>query len=250
MPASWSHVRCMSSMPGKLRRAAGRPLYNATMSGEASEKSTSAGISGGDGVDVALLFARLKDEVRRHEPTRVDGGATVPAESGARAQAERVWPLTFDQPVHRRPGWRGRLEHPVKRTVRRLVRWYVEAVAVDQRTFNEAALKLVDELHERVDAALRDLRRLEGRVEDAGRGSERLARLANELEQRLTRVERRDTSALVTVAAQPRAATVRDYFAFEARMRGDTETIRERQRPYVHDFRDPAPVLHPGCGRG
>ena len=57
-------------------------------------------------------------------------------------------------------------------------------------------------------------------------------------------------SAPVTVAAQPAAAAVPDYFAFESRMRGSTETIRERQRRYVDDLRGAAPVLDVGCGRG
>jgi 2-polyprenyl-3-methyl-5-hydroxy-6-metoxy-1,4-benzoquinol methylase len=33
-------------------------------------------------------------------------------------------------------------------------------------------------------------------------------------------------------------------------MRGSVDAIRERQRPYVDDFRDAAPVLDIGCGRG
>jgi O-antigen chain-terminating methyltransferase len=33
-------------------------------------------------------------------------------------------------------------------------------------------------------------------------------------------------------------------------MRGSTEEVRERQRPYVDDFREAAPVLDVGCGRG
>jgi SAM-dependent methyltransferase len=33
-------------------------------------------------------------------------------------------------------------------------------------------------------------------------------------------------------------------------MRGSTADVRERQRPYVDDFRDAAPVLDLGCGRG
>jgi SAM-dependent methyltransferase len=41
-----------------------------------------------------------------------------------------------------------------------------------------------------------------------------------------------------------------DYFAFESRMRGPRELIRERQREYVDDFRDAGPVLDVGCGRG
>ena len=41
-----------------------------------------------------------------------------------------------------------------------------------------------------------------------------------------------------------------DYFAFEARMRGSRTDVLERQRPYVADFADAAPVLDVGCGRG
>lgn len=41
-----------------------------------------------------------------------------------------------------------------------------------------------------------------------------------------------------------------DYFAFESRMRGSTASVRERQAVYVEDFRDAAPVLDVGCGRG
>jgi len=43
---------------------------------------------------------------------------------------------------------------------------------------------------------------------------------------------------------------VPDYFAFESRMRGSVAAIRERQRRYVDDFRESAPVLDVGCGRG
>src|SRR5207253_2175422 len=46
------------------------------------------------------------------------------------------------------------------------------------------------------------------------------------------------------------AAAVPDYFAFESRMRGSVESVRERQRGYVDDFRGQAPVLDVGCGRG
>jgi 2-polyprenyl-3-methyl-5-hydroxy-6-metoxy-1,4-benzoquinol methylase len=33
-------------------------------------------------------------------------------------------------------------------------------------------------------------------------------------------------------------------------MRGSTAFVRDRQRPYVEDFREAAPVLDVGCGRG
>jgi SAM-dependent methyltransferase len=127
------------------------------------------------------------------------------------------------------------------------MRWYVEPLAGDQRRFNAAALRLVDAVSERVDAAQTAVQ--------AGLGS--LAgqeRRTVQLEERLTRLERRERAP---AAASPPAApvvqapaVVPDYFAFESRMRGSTDSIRYRQRLYIDDFREAAPVLDVGCGRG
>ena len=57
---------------------------------------------------------------------------------------------------------RGLLFAPIKRVLRKLMRWYVEPVAARQRTFNLASLALVDELAERTAA---DVARLERRLE-------------------------------------------------------------------------------------
>jgi O-antigen chain-terminating methyltransferase len=121
------------------------------------------------------------------------------------------------------------------------MRWYVEPLAADQRVFNDSVLKLVDALSERADAS--------------AAAREQAERLVRELEERLARLERRapatgGTSVPVTVAAQPAAASVPDYFAFESRMRGSVDSIRDRQRLYVDVLRDAAPVLDAGCGRG
>src|SRR6185369_16987369 len=93
-----------------------------------------------------------------------------------------------------------------------------------------------------------------GLLEEVDRGErsrEEAARTLAELEERLTRTERRgSTGAPATVAAQPSQAALPDYFAFEAKMRGSTADVRDRQRPYVDDFQDAAPVLDVGCGRG
>jgi SAM-dependent methyltransferase len=220
------------------------------MPDEREKNLASAGISPPIDIDVASLFSRLRDEVRRTAAPAIDGDRKPGGESLARAQAERVWPVTFDHPVVRRPGLKGAVLHPVKRTLRRLIRWYVEPLAVDQRAFNEAALKLVDELHERADAAERRAAALEERAGAAESWLERDRREREALELRLTRVERRGASAGGTVAAQPSAGAVPDYFAFETTMRASPGEIRERQRPYVDDFRDAAPVLDVGCGRG
>jgi len=80
------------------------------------------------------------------------------------------------------------------------------------------------------------------------------AELTVALDERLTRLERRERTAVAPVASAsapaPGQAAFPDYFAYESRMRGSTESVRERQRPYLEDFRDAAPVLDLGCGRG
>jgi O-antigen chain-terminating methyltransferase len=186
-----------------------------------------AGIS----VDVDALVERLSAELERSGALVGDGPPDRARRQAIRAEAERLWPVTAERPLESTPGVRGAVSRKVKKTVRKLVRWYVEPAFADQRAFNGAVLKLIDDLDERVQRALDE-------------------RLLAELDERVTRLERRPTGAPATVAAQPAAAAVPDNFAFESRMRGSTAQIRERQRPYVDDLRDAAPVLDVGCGRG
>jgi hypothetical protein len=113
------------------------------------KNSDLAGISSTDSVDVAALFEQLKEEVRR------SGAAPGAPGSGddrhaARAEAERLWPVSADRSLRLRPGFRGGVGTPVKAVLRKLMRWYVEPVAYDQRSFNAAALRLIDDLEERV----------------------------------------------------------------------------------------------------
>jgi SAM-dependent methyltransferase len=205
------------------------------MSGPEAKNLAPAGISAPDDIDVADLFERLRDELRRG----AGAGESAAGEFAAtRALAERFWPVTAE----RDPG--GGPKGLVKRVVRKFLRWYVEPLAADQRLYNSSVLKLVDALSERADAA--------------AASRERVERLVRELEERLTRIERRGGAgadrapapAPATVAVQPAAASLPDYFAFESRMRGSVDAIRERQRRYVDDFRAAAPVLDVGCGRG
>ena len=92
--------------------------------------------------DVAALFARLKEEVRAAGPRSAD---VTPAQVrlSARDQAERLWAVSAERPIVGKGG-------PVKRLLRRLMRWYVEPAMADQRAFNDATLKLIDDLDERV----------------------------------------------------------------------------------------------------
>jgi hypothetical protein len=113
------------------------------------EMSDLAGISANGEVDVAALFEQLKQEVRKSgaAPGVAGDADDRPA---ARAEAERLWPVSADRSLRLRPGVRGGLGTPVKAVLRKLMRWYVEPLAYDQRSFNAAALRLIDDLEERV----------------------------------------------------------------------------------------------------
>jgi O-antigen chain-terminating methyltransferase len=222
-------------------------------------------------IDIAALYARLRREVRRTGAVDRDDGRSG-ARAAVRAFAERYWAVTAERPLERRPGIKGALALPLKKLLRPLMRWYVEPLAYEQRMFNDAALKLIDALWAEadtlrsVDAELRkadeDLaerssRRLDEarfalseRIDEQARTAADAARLLGELEERLTRTERRGDGGARTVAPQPKADVFPDYFAFEAKLRGATESVRGRQSAYVDDFRDAAPVLDVGCGRG
>jgi len=209
--------------------------YHAAMPPPEEQTASPAGVLASDEIDVVALFEQLQEEIRRGGAGGGDGARS--ARVTWRAQAERVWAVSAERPIVHRPGLRGALSVPVKRLLRPFLRWYVEPLAAEQRAFNDAVLKLIDDLYETAD-----------RTAAAVEGT---ASSTSELEQRLTRVERRGSSAPpATVAAQPAATAIPDYFAFEAKMRGSSAKVRDRQRVYVEDFRDCAPVVDVGCGRG
>jgi SAM-dependent methyltransferase len=221
-------------------------------------------------VPVEHIIDRLEDELRRSR--RVDGSSPRLA---ARAEAERLARVSADRPFLYKPGLIGRVRGviliPVKWVLRKMMRWYVEPVAADQRAFNASVLALVDSVTERIDAAREDVRReASARIHEAHvrmdqiaqaeaetrASTDRLATRVTEHDDRLVRVERRPAAPARSQATQPPTAVPTptappfDYFAFETRMRGPRELIRARQREYVDDFRDATPVLDVGCGRG
>jgi hypothetical protein len=125
------------------------------MSGETREEAEA---------EIAAILSRLKEEVRSSP-----SGERRPRPASAlvsRSQAERTWAVTAERPFEQPPGRRGLVQGylvvPVKRLLRKLMRWYVEPVAAHQRSYNLAILTLVDELAERVEA---DVSRLERRLE-------------------------------------------------------------------------------------
>jgi hypothetical protein len=119
--------------------------------GDSAGFSSTEAASSDEPVEVEQLFRLLREEVRR---SGADPGAAVgdPHDrDAARAEAERLWPVSADRALRLRPGVRGGIGTPVKAVLRKVMRWYVEPLAYDQRSFNAAALRLIDDLQEQVD---------------------------------------------------------------------------------------------------
>jgi SAM-dependent methyltransferase len=200
--------------------------------------------------EVAAIFERLRQEVMSSPPAPRAADASPDLWRSARDEAERAWPVTAERPYTSRTGAvgrvRGLLLAPLKGVLRRLMRWYVEPLAFDQKAFNAAALRLLDDLDHRVTDVSERLEQRMGETADT-------LRVVPSLEDRVKRLERSrrgGTAARGESAAAPAPNPPIDYFAFEARMRGPTTDVRRRQEPYVEYFRDAAPVLDLGCGRG
>src|SRR3954468_12693584 len=92
--------------------------------------------------DVAALFARLKEEIRAAGPRGADA-PPAQVRLSVRDQAERMWAVSAERPLVGKAG-------PVKLFLRRLMRWDVEPAFADHRAFNDAVLKLIDDLDERI----------------------------------------------------------------------------------------------------
>src|SRR6266581_6717037 len=123
------------------------------MSGPEAKNPAPAGISSPEETDVAALFDRLREELRRGAVHEDSQGAEF---ASTRALAERFWPVTAEHPAG--AGVKG----VVKRFLRKLMRWYVEPLAADQRVFNDSVLKLVDALSARSDEEATARERVQG----------------------------------------------------------------------------------------
>ena len=115
--------------------------------------------SGPEPVDVDALFQSLREQVRLSGADPAGGGDPADRRA-ARDEAERLWPVSADRSLRLRPGVRGGIGTPVKAVLRKMMRWYVEPLAYDQRSFNAAALRLVDDLQAQVDELQRELESL------------------------------------------------------------------------------------------
>jgi hypothetical protein len=119
-----------------------------------------------DEAELEAIVARLRREVQASRSEDLDGDAGGSAsELRTRRQLDQIWAVTADRPYLYRAGWWGRLRGtlllPPKALIRRLVRWYVEPLAIDQRAFNAGVLRLADELTARLSRLERSVGSLE-----------------------------------------------------------------------------------------
>jgi 2-polyprenyl-3-methyl-5-hydroxy-6-metoxy-1,4-benzoquinol methylase len=212
--------------------------------------------------EVAAFFTHLRNEIAAHDPvaaSRPDTLVGTPV-GLARSESERYWAVTADRPfLYKAGAWgriRGTILVPVKKALQKLMRWYVEPAFAQQRDFNAALLKTLDELSVRIDDMAASADATNASLEQVNRSLAGVQSSVTEIEERLLRVERRARRQAQPTAAEPQPEPVPvpadepDYFAFESRMRGSSELIRERQSVYADEFREAAPVLDIGCGRG
>ena len=115
------------------------------------KNAQNAGESREEAVDVAALAARLRDELARTAPRHRSSAAASRVRIDARGAADRLWPVSTDRHLGGRAGAVGLAYRPAKVVLRKLMRWYVEPVFADQRAFNDAVLRLLDDLYEETD---------------------------------------------------------------------------------------------------
>jgi hypothetical protein len=100
-------------------------------------------------LEVEAIFAQLRADVRAGPPSVREEADAAGVVLHSRRQLDRLWAVSTDRPFLSRPGgWgrvRGALLMPAKWVLRKLMRWYVEPLAVDQRAFNAAVMRALDE---------------------------------------------------------------------------------------------------------
>jgi hypothetical protein len=117
--------------------------------------------------DIAAIFEALRAGLRAG-PASVSPAADPDVVLLARRDLDRHWRVSAERPFLRRPGaWGlvyGALVLPFKWALRRLMRWYVEPLAADQRAFNAAVMRVLDE---QVEWMQGELKRVERTVQDS-----------------------------------------------------------------------------------
>lgn len=99
--------------------------------------------------ELGATVARLREELHAARPEGLEE-PRLGSYLRERRELDRLWAVTAERPYLSRPGQWGRVRGLAlvvpKAVLRRLMRWYVEPLATDQRAFNAGVLRLADEL--------------------------------------------------------------------------------------------------------
>ncbi len=137
-----------------MARIDGRPTYNGSVSSTPSPSDQS---------EIQAIVMRLEHELAAGSPPSEGIAETRGPELPSRRELDRLWNVSAERGYASRPGTAGRIRAavllPFKWVLRRLMRWYVEPMASDQRAFNVAVVRTLDEL---ADWTRSELARIEG----------------------------------------------------------------------------------------
>jgi SAM-dependent methyltransferase len=147
-----------------------------------------------------------------------------------------------------------------RQAVLKLTRPQLHALATEIQSVVDVLSHRIDRLDEHQALETAERERTQRDIQSLAHRLDALEHTLNSLQlgPRLARLERRSTPlsappnatpAVLAPAGQIPAGDF-DYLAFEARFRGDEETIRARQAIYLELLRDRRRVVDLGCGRG
>jgi hypothetical protein len=103
-----------------------------------------------DQAEIQAILMRLQHELSLTDPAAEGEEPPARPELPSRRELDRLWNVSAERGYASRPGTAGRVRGalllPFKWVLRRLMRWYVEPMAADQRAFNVAVVRTLDEL--------------------------------------------------------------------------------------------------------
>jgi O-antigen chain-terminating methyltransferase len=130
------------------------------------EPEPNPGLSGAEPVDVDQLVESLQRELRYGGMPPDSAESSTARRAALRQMAERFRAVSAERPFQPRTGPLAAPATFTKKVLRKLMRWYVEPLAAEQRNFNDAILRLVDALNEELDRSAETNERLARKLEE------------------------------------------------------------------------------------
>jgi 2-polyprenyl-3-methyl-5-hydroxy-6-metoxy-1,4-benzoquinol methylase len=189
------------------------------------------------------------------------------------------WEVVADRPITSHRKVLGPIIVFFKKAIRKCLRWYINPIVDKQRTFNSAAVRLINGLKNNQDEDKIKISEMEAKIarleQDLQKGdsARRMQAVENNVRdlniliqkqkdisfitsERVRRIEgalKKEGKIGVSSNSAPKIdyeGADMDYFLFEQMYRGSREEIKKRQRVYLKYLEDKKNILDIGCGRG